>query len=652
MNKKINWIGIVAVAASLAVGVIAGYMVSAPSTDNGNAGNSVATEMKKDEKQPATVWTCSMHPQVRQPKPGKCPICFMELIPARKSSSDAKTHSRPELELSPRAVQMARIQTETVRRKEVSVEIGLLGKIDFDESLISYITARMPGRVDKLYVDYTGISVQKGDHMVEYFSPELMVAQREFLFALKDYEEKLKNKSPSTGEAKDTLTSVLRKFDAWGLNQENIDKLKKTGEVSKYMTLYAPVSGIVIHKNAMEGKYFKTGDRLFTIANLSEVWVMLEAYETDIPWLRYGQEVHFTTKSCPGEVFKGRISFIDPTLDPQTRTVKVRVDAPNPSGKLKPEMFVNATVYAKVSQSGKVIDSSLSGKWICPMHPSVIEDEPGKCRICGMKLVKAESLGYSPVDEENRRPLVIPATAPLITGKRAVVYLAAKDKPGTYYGQEVVLGPRAGNYYVVKKGLKEGDQVVVNGNFEIDSALQIQAKPSMMSEEAPPVRDKEKAETEKTAAPVSASFKNKLDKVYLAYFGIHDALAADDLKKSQKDAETLMTSVSEMSHDGIAMDKMKAWHKLKSEILSSAKDISAAKSLTGARQAFSSLSADIYELCRGFGVSGKFPVYRFFCPMAFNNKGGYWLQNKTGVLNPYFGKTMLQCGEQIEEVAK
>jgi len=618
-----------------------------------HSGNKPPAKKITAEKQ---IWTCSMHPQIRQPKPGKCPICFMDLIPLKNNSTSGNDKGRPELTLSARAQKMAGIQTETVRRRAVDVEVRLLGKVDFDEALISHITANMPGRVDKLYIDYTGIPVRKGEHMVEYFSSDLMVTQQEFLFAYKDYKEKSKLKpSPALRKAKETLRAVLKKFDAWRLTRENIDKIIKTGKVSKYMTLYAPVSGIVIHKNALEGKYFKTGDRLFTIADLSEVWVMLEAYETDLPWLRYGQEVEFTTESCPGEVFKGRIAFIDPLLDPQTRTVMVRVNAPNSKGKLKPEMFVNATVHAQVSQSGKVIDTFLADKWICPMHPSVIENKPGKCYICGMKLVKAESLGYGHVDKKSRNTLVIPATAPLITGKRAIVYLAEKNKPGTYYGKEIVLGPRAGNYYVVEKGLKEGDQVVVNGNFEIDSALQIQAKPSMMSDEKSFGQNQEKAKAAKmnrTVAAVPEQFKNDLDKVYLAYFGIQNALADDDLQGAQKAAETLKNAVSQISHGTLKHESMKEWHKLKNEALNCAKEISTAKNLTETRQAFSSLSADVYELCNKFGVSGKFPIYRFFCPMAFNNKGGYWLQSKPDVFNPYFGKTMLKCGEKTEDVAK
>lgn len=642
MDKKSYPVGSVFIVIVLIIGIGTGYFIRGSSSTSTPHGHPVI----RGKVETSTIWTCSMHPQIRQPKPGKCPVCLMDLIPVKQDSTGSHNENAPVLKLSPTAEKMAGVQTVPVRRKVVEMEVRLLGRVDFDESLIAYITARMPGRIDRLYVDYTGIAVQKGDHMAEYFSPELMVAQRELLLAVKDYRENEKNSGTDA-----TLKAVLKKFETWGLTKENIDKIIERGEVSDHITLYAPMAGIVIHKNAVEGKYFETGDRLFTIANLSKVWIMLEAYETDIPWLRYGQEVTFTTESCPGEVFGGRISFIDPVLNPQTRTVKVRVDASNPAGKLKPEMFVNAIVYSKVSQAGKVIDPLLAAKWICPMHPSVIKDESGNCDICGMKLVKAEILGYSPADEKLNIPLVIPASAPLITGKRAVVYLASEDKPGTYYGQDVVLGPRAGNYYILEKGLKEGDLVVVNGNFEIDSALQILARPSMMSEEK---SDLQKNETvvKKDETDVPAHFRHELDVLYSFYFDIHEALASDDLKRALDASVQLNSAVSKVSHDKSDEKAMKEWHNLKSSIQTSAGDISKAKSITDARIAFSALSTDIYELCRKFGISGKFPVYRFFCPMAFDNKGGYWLQNKEEIVNPYFGQLMLRCGEKTEDIAK
>jgi Cu(I)/Ag(I) efflux system membrane fusion protein len=230
--------------------------------------------------------------------------------------------------------------------------------------------------------------------------------------------------------------------------------------------------------------YVQTGTKIYTIVDLSQLWVKLDAYESDMMWIRYGQEVEFETEAYPGEVFKGVISFIDPILNAKTRTVKLRVNVENPEGKLKPEMFVRAVVRAKVAQGGQVMDKAMGGKWICPMHPDIVKNEAGSCDICGMDLVTTESLGYVTVDAGGEAPLVIPASAALVTGKRAVVYvqLPERETP-TYEGREVVLGPRAGDYYIVKSGLAEGEIVVTNGNFKIDSALQIQAKPSMMSEE-------------------------------------------------------------------------------------------------------------------------------------------------------------------------
>ena len=230
--------------------------------------------------------------------------------------------------------------------------------------------------------------------------------------------------------------------------------------------------------------YVDVGTRIYTVADLSNLWVKLDAYESDLVWIRYGQQVKFTTRSYPGEIFSGRVTFIDPVFNRKTRTVKLRVNVPNPDGKLKPGMFVSARVFSKAEAEGRVVDSSMSGKWVCPMHPAVIEDKEGTCYICGMKLVPFKSPGHKNISSAGRQlPLVIPATAPLITGKRAVVYVAVAGEKGVFEGREITLGSRAGDYYIVKAGLKEGERVVVNGNFKIDSAVQILAKPSMMSPE-------------------------------------------------------------------------------------------------------------------------------------------------------------------------
>ncbi|MHC4755781.1 MAG: efflux RND transporter periplasmic adaptor subunit, partial [Planctomycetota bacterium] len=444
-----------------------------------------AASSAEKKAETATVWTCSMHPEIRLPKPGLCPKCHMNLIPLREEAVGEMSSIR-EFTTSEYAKALMDIETTAVERKFVTAEIRMVGKVEYDETKVEYITAWVPGRLDRLYVDYTGVPVNKGDHMVYLYSPELLSAQEELLQALKAVQNIKGSGSDIIREVTSgTLDAAREKLRLWGLTPEQIGEIERRGTASDHITIFSPASGIVIDKNAQEGMYVNTGTRIYTVADLSYVWVKLDAYESDLTWLRYGQEVSFTTVSYPGEVFTGTISFIDPVLNPATRTVKIRVNVPNADGKLKPEMFVKAIVKANVATGGRVMDPELAGKWICPMHPSVIKNEPGKCSICEMPLVRTESLGYVSADPDvSEKPLVIPVTATLMTGTRAVVYveLPEKDKP-TYEGREIVLGPRAGNYYIVRSGLNEGDRVVTKGNFKIDSALQIQARPSMMTPE-------------------------------------------------------------------------------------------------------------------------------------------------------------------------
>ena len=424
-------------------------------------------------------WTCSMHPQIRQPKPGKCPICFMDLIPVSSSGGDI---GERQIVFSEAAVKLMEIETTAVERKFVTAEIRMAGKIDYDETRVKHITAWVPGRIDRLYVDFTGTQVNKGDHMVYLYSPELLSAQAELLQAVKAAENfKAGSSELIRRSILATLEAAREKLRLLGLIKEQIEEIEKTGRPVDHLTIYAPMGGIVIHKKATEGMYIDKGTHIYTVADLAHLWVKLDAYESDMVWIRYGQEVEFTVEAYPGEVFKGKISFTAPVLDAKTRTVKLRVNVDNPKGELKPEMFVRAIVRSKIAQGGRVMVPEMAGKWICPMHPAVVKPEAGSCDICGMDLVTTESLGYV-VDTPKETPLVIPASAPLITGTRAVVYVQVPgaEKP-TYEGREIVLGPRAGDYYIVKSGLAEGEIVVTNGNFKIDSALQIQAKPSMMN---------------------------------------------------------------------------------------------------------------------------------------------------------------------------
>lgn len=429
-------------------------------------------------------WTCSMHPEVvRQDNTSLCPKCAMELVPVYEEDGGGGPASPRQLKLSETAAALASIRTAKAERKFVEVKVRMVGKVTYDETLLYHVTAWVPGRIDRLFVDYTGIAVRKGDHMVELYSPELLQAQEELLEAERSVRRFETGGPPQVLErARRTLHAAEEKLRLWGLLEEQIEAIKERGTPSDHITVFAPHGGIVIQKNGVEGMYVQTGTRIYSIADLNRVWVMVEAYESDLQWLRYGQKVEFTTEAYPGETFEGRISFIEPFLTEQTRTVGVRVVVDNEDGRLKPDMFVRAVVRAQAASGGKVMDPELTGKWICPMHPEVVKDGPGDCTVCGMPLETVESLGYAVDDAAGSPPLVIPASAPLLTGKRAVVYIETESEKGlTFEGREVVLGPRAGDWFIVRAGLREGERVVTHGNFKIDSELQIRGKLSMMN---------------------------------------------------------------------------------------------------------------------------------------------------------------------------
>jgi len=602
------------------------------------------------EKAEAEFWTCSMHPRVRQPKPGRCPICFMELVPIKKGDEEAGERA---LAISHAAAKLAEIQTSPVERKLVTVEVRMVGKVDYDESRLAYITAWVPGRLDRLYVDYTGVPVRKGEHLVYLYSPELYAAQEELLQALNVAEEMKKSDLPEMREtAMATVRAARDKLRLLGIKPEQIAQVERTKKATDHVTIHAPIGGIVIHKHAVEGMYVQTGSRIYTIADLSHLWVKLDAYEADLPWIHYGQEVEFETEAHPGRPFTGTIALVNPMLDERTRTVKVRLNADNRRGLLKPGMFVRAVLRAKVTADGRAIEPRLAGKWICSMHPEILKDEAGRCDICQMPLVTTESLGIAGPKDEPRPPLVIPASAPLITGQRAVVYVQAPaaERP-TFEGKEVVLGPRAGDYYVVLKGLDEGELVVTRGNFKIDSELQLQAKKSMMSMPGGPVAGAPPPKPEPLERfETPEAFRQQLTAVLDAYLSIWRALAADDARAAAAAAKPLAEALAAVDMRLLKGKAHMAWMRDLRQLGQVAKQFASAKDIKTQREAFDLLSQALPSALKRFGHTSKKPIIELKCPMAFNNRGATWLQDAKEVRNPYFGAAMLTCGEATGRV--
>jgi Cu(I)/Ag(I) efflux system membrane fusion protein len=393
----------------------------------GKSGSEASEEINshKHEEEKGTVWTCSMHPQIRMDKPGKCPICAMDLIQVEVTGGDEQAVSPDEIQMTEAAMKLADIQTMTVHKGSPGKEIYILGRVKADERNISELTARFGGRIEKLYVSFTGQDVRKGQKLATIYSPALVTAQKELLEAIE-----YKQSNP------EFYNATRSKLKLWNLTDEQIDNIETKGETQYYFDVLSPVSGTVTRRHVTPGDYLKEGSALFQVIDLSRVWILFDAYESDLPWIQTGDKVDFTVQSLPGKTYSGKVTFIDPVIDAQTRIARVRAEIDNKGFLLKPEMFANGIIYS-------------------------------------------ETAG-------NTKDLLIPKTSILWTGKRAIVYVKIPNRrqPSFVY-QEIHLGPEAGKFYVVKSGLYEGEEIAVNGVFKIDAAAQLAGKPSMMNPGGP-----------------------------------------------------------------------------------------------------------------------------------------------------------------------
>ncbi len=590
------------------------------------------------------MYTCSMHPTVRLPDPdAKCPICFMELIPVREEDGGAENQIR-----FSEAAALAEIETAKVGRFFPTAEVRLYGKVTYDETSVARITAYFPGRIDRLFVNYIGVQVKEGDHLAEMYSPELLAAFEELRQAKIAADQNTTSSGLIRRMTIQTLEGAREKLRLFGLTEEQII-LAEAGEASEErLTVYSPITGVVTMLSAREGDYVKTGSPIAMVANLTRLWVDLEAYESQLPLLRWGQRVTFTVESHPGEVYEGLISFIEPIVDKRTRTAAVRIAVDNADGLLKPGMFATAVAHPRVSVDGALGSDAFAGRWVGPMHPTMIRDEPGECKICGMPLVPAEELGAVGIGDSSEPPLVIPRTAVLFTGVRSMVFIKVPDtEMPTYESREVVLGPRAGGFYTVRSGLTEGEIVVVKGSFRIDSSMQIAGKPSMMSPTGGGSAGHQHGGMGSSSSSSSmnmgdptAMFGVRLTPVYDAYFKAKVALTLDDLEAFTVAADQLSQAMAGVDQIGLLGEALGAWRRASAQ-LAKPEDIS---TIDLAREAFRNWSKGVIALQKQFGHEGSETWSVAHCPMAFDFDGADWMQRGDEIENPYFGQEMLKCG--------
>lgn len=540
-----------------------------------------------------TIWTCSMHPQIRQNEPGSCPICGMELIPLEEDTEQTDPMA---VSMSPTAVSLANIKTAKTGTTLPVKTISLSGKIKEDERLVFSQTTHIPGRVESLRINFTGEYVSAGTVLAYLYSPELVTAQKELFqtYAIRESQPEL-------------YRSAREKLKNWKLTDRQIDEILDTEKIRENFPILADQSGYVIEKMVNPGDYLSRGETIYKIANLSRVWVLFDVYESDLPWINEGDSITFTVASLPGQTYQSVIEYLDPVIHPQTRVASARVVIKNPDNRLKPETFVSGEVTSRLSK--------------------------------------------------DKNTLVIPKSSVMWTGKRSVVYVKTTSDQGLYFRmREVTLGPSVGDSFIIESGLEPGEEIAVSGTFSIDAAAQLAGKPSMMSPHPTAMQGHETEESMKlpevnemeNTFVTGNAFKNQLRNVFEAYLPVKDALVQSEQAVVKSTAKELENALNAVDMKYIQGEAHKVWMEDLSSLKASVSLISSSSNLKKMREALSPLSDQLYHSLKKFRVEVE--GYRQYCPMAKNNKGAYWLSDSDEILNPYFGDTMLTCGNVDDEL--
>ena len=584
MKQRILYLGI-----ALLAGLGLGYMLF-----NGGTSHSTSTEVHNHSAANPQQWTCSMHPQILQQEPGDCPICGMDLIPAESTASGLAPE---QFKLTPNALALANIQTSIVEGATTQgATQNLSGKISINEEQIAVQASYYAGRIERLFINYTGQEVQKGQVLATLYAPQLVAAQQELLTAAA-----LKETQPQLYRA------VRKKLQLWKLSDKEIEAIEVSGKVREYFPIRATVGGTVTALLGAEGDYLKEGQAIARVSNLNTLWANFDAYERQLSQFRVGQKIEIYTSAYPNKKVEGTISFIAPLLNNDTHTATLRATVKNNDKVLKPGMFV----------SGKITTA-----------PST---------------TKAVS---------------IPASAVLWTGKRSLVYVkAAQDSP-IFEMREVTLGQKNGAQVEIIEGLSIGEEIVTKGTFTVDAAAQLQGKKSMMNNTGGKTmtgheghtgvqqnHDSPTAMKQTMKMNFSDSFQKDFKPVLLAYLKVKDALVASDAPQTVVSAKATLEALNAIPTSNLG--KMEQEHFNASVIMLEA--IAAKTNLNNQRSHFVLLNEHLVALVSAFSTLEN-TLYVQQCPMANNNQGAVWLSIEKDIRNPYFGAAMLKCGSTIKSL--
>lgn len=554
------------------------------------------------------VYTCSMHPQVRENEPGNCPICGMELIPAGDSERGA-TDNDYTLTMTNAAVKLAEIQTSPVEYGSAVHTFTLPGKVVENQNNVSSVTAHFPGRIRDLYVDYEGTFVQEGQRLASVYSPELIAAQQELLETVK-----YKEQNPRLYEA------ARQKLRLWEFPLSTINDIEESGEIMTKLDFYSPVRGYVSNVAISREQHVMEGGLMYRVVNLSSVWVDFQAFESNVATIEEGDNIRFSVEAFPGRQFESMVIYVDPFLNTDSRSVTIRVRVDNPDSRLKPGMLARAVIQSSVADG---------------------------------------------------QSLLVPRSAVMWTGTRSIVYVQVQgaDTP-TFEAREVEIGQRAGEFYMVQSGLNEGELVVTNGTFKIDSAAQLNDKLSMMNrepgsgsnrpahdhgsmgenEDSQEMDNAQIHDTQPASADTTQESDHQhtghLDVLVESYLEMKHALTLDDLEQARVHLRAFAEEVR--NNDGMNTheehtDTHQTHHQA---MLTAVNEAENSTDINAFRNAFKIISAQLISALENQNYDGD--LYKQYCPMY---KGGStWISKSEEIENPFYGSQMHSCGETVEQL--
>jgi Cu(I)/Ag(I) efflux system membrane fusion protein len=528
------------------------------------------------------VWTCSMHPQIRQDEPGDCPICGMDLIPANKMEDDVDPDA---IKMSKTARKLAKVETTTVGEEASKSSMNFSGRLEINQDNTSSISANFKARIERLYINEEGEEVQKGQVIAELYAPEIQVLKDELVLATRQGNDVL-------------LKSITRKIKNYELSVSDIQSLKNAR-----LKLRSPKNGVISSLNVKQGDNVKADQNLMRIADLSTLWAILDVYESDLNRINEGDELRV---SIPNEDHvTGKVTFVSPVLDANSRSAKARVVIQNPKRNLKPGVFITA------------------------------------------ELMNTES------ELTENQVLMLPKSAVLWTGKRSVVYQQLENENGLYFKmKEVKTGGTSSDFVEILSGLEAGDEVVTQGAFSIDSEAQLSDKPSMMnpdggssptghqhgdmdmSDDSSNANNNQNKTSKTSGSQISTEIiSEKEDEVIQLinhYTELKNALVSDDFETSKENYQQVHSSLEKLKIDTF-------------------KDSDKVQDIDDLREIFIQLSEAVLSVVE-VSNSTDDTIYVQRCPMANNSKGATWLSFSKDIRNPYYGASMLKCGSVIDSI--